>query len=138
MKTPFSGGCLCGEIRYECTGEPELMYYCHCTDCRKSNGTAFHAGIYMKRSDFQLNSGTPKSYAKTADSGRTIVRYFCSHCGTHIYSDKGSETEMLSLKAGTLDEPEIFKPDTEIWTLSKVKWAELPEDLESFIRGPFD
>ncbi len=138
MKIPFTGGCLCGEIRYECTCEPELMYYCHCTDCRKANGTAFHAGMYMKRAGFQLTSGTIRSFALTADSGRTIIRYFCGHCGAHIYSDKGMETEMISLKAGSLDEPEIFQPDTEIWTMSKVKWATLPDDLKSFIRGPFD
>lgn len=138
MKTPYKGGCLCGEIAYECTLKPELMYYCHCTDCRKTSGTAFHAGMYMKRSGFELTSGSLRSYATTADSGRTIVRYFCGHCGTHIYSDKGSDTPMLSLKAGSLDDPEIFIPDTEIWTLSKVQWADLPEDLERFIRGPYD
>ena len=138
MKLPFTGGCLCGEIRYQCTAEPELMYYCHCTDCRKANGTAYHTGLYMQRSDFQLTSGTTRSHAKTADSGRIIVRHFCGHCGAHIYSDKGDESDMISLKAGSLDEPEIFHPDTEIWAQSKVSWADLPDDLKSFDKGPFD
>jgi len=138
MKLPFSGGCLCGELRYQCTGEPELMYYCHCSDCQKSTGTAFHTGLYMKRADFELTSGTSRSFAKQAESGRTIARHFCGHCGSHLYSDKGSESEMISIRAGTLDDPGIFKPDTEIWTLGKTRWAQLPKDLESFIKGPFD
>jgi len=138
MKTPFTGGCLCGEIRYQCSTEPELMYYCHCTDCRKANGTAFHTGMYMKRSGFRLTSGTIRSYGSIADSGRSIIRYFCGHCGAHIYSDKGAETEMISLKAGSLDKPENFQPDTEIWTQSKVHWANVPDDLKSFEKGPFD
>lgn len=136
MKLPFSGGCLCGALRYECTLEPELMYYCHCSDCRKASGTAFHAGMYMKRAGFDLIAGTPKSFAVTADSGRTIVRYFCPACGSHIYSDKGANEPMLSLKAGSLDDPDVFRPDTEIWTLSKTAWANLPENLTSHLRGP--
>ena len=137
MKTPFTGGCLCGEIRYEYSTEPELMYYCHCTDCRKANGTAFHTGIYIKRSGFRLTSGTTHSDANVADSGRTIVRHFCGHCGAHIYSDKGDESDMISLKSGSLDKPETFKPYKEIWAKSKVSWADLPDDLKSYAKGPF-
>lgn len=138
MKVPFEGGCLCGEIRYECSAKPELMYYCHCTDCQKTSGTAFHAGLYMARDSFEITSGTLRTFSATADSGRTIVRHFCGHCGAHVYSDKGVQSTMLSVKAGSLDRPEKFKPNTEIWTQSKVAWAQLPSDLKAFKQGPFD
>jgi hypothetical protein len=29
MKIPFTGGCMCGAIRYECATEPIFMGNCH-------------------------------------------------------------------------------------------------------------
>ena len=33
-----TGGCMCGAIRYEATGKPIIVAYCHCTDCRGITG----------------------------------------------------------------------------------------------------
>ncbi len=38
MKTPFTGGCSCGAIRYESTAEPIMMFKCHCRDCQQATG----------------------------------------------------------------------------------------------------
>lgn len=38
---PYSGGCLCGALRYRVTAEPLTLYACHCTDCQRRTGTAF-------------------------------------------------------------------------------------------------
>ena len=134
MKLPFSGGCLCGAVRYSCSVEPELMYYCHCSDCRKVSGAAFYPGVYVERKSFAV-TGNLSSYFLTADSGRTIHRYSCPTCAGQIYSDKGADTAMLSIKAGTLDDVSLFKPTIEIWAQSKVEWANLPSDLDSHKRG---
>ena len=29
-----SGSCFCGDVRFEVTGEPVAMGYCHCSSCR--------------------------------------------------------------------------------------------------------
>ena len=30
----FQGRCLCGEVRFEVEGDPQLAGLCHCEDCR--------------------------------------------------------------------------------------------------------
>src|ERR1700759_2143433 len=36
-----TGGCLCGAVRYEASGEPTMMGYCYCKDCQKASGSGF-------------------------------------------------------------------------------------------------
>lgn len=43
MPVPFSGGCACGAIRYECSGEPLASLNGHCRDCQRASGSAFAA-----------------------------------------------------------------------------------------------
>jgi hypothetical protein len=45
MKIPFTGGCMCGAIRYECAAEPIAMGLCHCRDCQYATGSAFAAAL---------------------------------------------------------------------------------------------
>ena len=132
--TPFSGGCLCGAIRYEAAEAPSWVYYCHCIDCRKSSGTAFHTGIVVPASSVSW-TGTLKEYAKTADSGRTIRRYFCGDCGSQLYTPVSFDPSLISLKAGSMDDASAVAPNTEIWAQSRLGWARIPDDIESFPRG---
>ena len=41
----FTGGCLCGEVRYEAVGEPMAIAYCHCASCRKHTGAPVVAWV---------------------------------------------------------------------------------------------
>jgi hypothetical protein len=37
----YTGGCLCGALRYETIGEPSNMGLCYSEDCRKASGSGF-------------------------------------------------------------------------------------------------
>ena len=37
----YSGGCLCGSVRYRATGKPIAPTHCHCETCRRVSGAAF-------------------------------------------------------------------------------------------------
>src|SRR5947207_13967817 len=72
MAVPFTGGCACGAIRYECTAEPLYMGNCHCRDCQRATGSAYFPAVGMATTAFRLLTGTPAAYATLADSGHTM------------------------------------------------------------------
>jgi hypothetical protein len=57
MKIPFTGGCVCGAIRYECSAEPIMMFKCQCRDCQQVTGGGFVAGLLVPASAFRLTKG---------------------------------------------------------------------------------
>ena len=91
--TTHEGGCLCGAVRYASSGEPYRQFVCHCRDCQRSGGSAFHIGLAVPRSGFRVTQGELQTYESTSDSGRRIKRHFCPTCGS-----------------GVLNEPEVW-PD---------------------------
>ena len=45
MSEAYTGGCACGAIRYEISGEPMAMNDCQCRDCQRKSGTGH--GSYL-------------------------------------------------------------------------------------------
>ncbi len=37
----LKGACLCGQIQYEYTGELGPIAMCHCSQCRRAQGSAY-------------------------------------------------------------------------------------------------
>jgi hypothetical protein len=84
MKLPQSGGCQCGQVRYEITEEPQAVYTCHCLDCQRLTGSAFSLGIVVPEKAFRLKGIEPRRLQRTADSGRVNTRLVCPECGSWI------------------------------------------------------
>lgn len=133
----FEGGCFCGAIHYRVHVAPRFTYLCHCSDCRRINGSALHAGIAVDASGFEITAGTPHDFATTADSGHTITRYACARCGTQLWSITTADMSMVSLKAGSVTSVahEDIRPTLQIFWDSRVPWVEVPGNLTTYARG---
>lgn len=125
MSTPRTGGCLCGAIRYSISAPITELRACHCIDCQRASGSHGTVAAFVPRDGFQLLHGTPKHYAKKADSGRTLIRYFCGDCGSPLYSHRETMPELLGVRAGTLDDSSDLKVTTQIWTKRARPWSYL-------------
>jgi hypothetical protein len=53
----ISGSCLCGGVTYRGTEIRGPYVYCHCSGCRKANGTAFAANIAVPTAGFSIETG---------------------------------------------------------------------------------
>src|SRR5215470_11193367 len=67
MKT-ITGGCACGAIRYEVTGDPIVTFNCHCRDCQKTTGSGYTPVFYVPAKAFKITKGTPKYYSTSSET----------------------------------------------------------------------
>ena len=132
MSDAVSGGCLCGRIRYEYAGEIGPASYCHCADCRRVTGSAFHIGIKLDESRFRILRGAPKPFTKLSDGGDPLTRHFCPNCGSPLFTSAPRHPGVVFIKAGSLDDPSVVKPAQQAWTRSAVPWARIDDDLPTF------
>jgi hypothetical protein len=135
MSTPFSGGCACGAIRYECTAEPAISLNCHCRDCQRASGSAF-APIRRVPTDTLKIIGTPKWYEGTGGSGAKVRRGFCPECGSYLFALTLFQPERISVTAASLDEPSAFRPDADCYTASAQPWDYMNPELPKYPRMP--
>jgi len=132
MELPFSGGCICRAIRYQCTVRPLVMGNCHCRDCQYSSGTAFSSVIGVSADSLTISGNTLKYYESMAESGEKVYRGFCSECGTPVFAKSGAHPEFMGIKAASLDDPSWFSPNTDIWTDSAQPWHVMNPDTLKF------
>lgn len=135
MTAPFCGGCTCGSIRYVCARAPVAMLNCHCRDCQRSSGAPFASGFIVMASDVQI-TGTPKTYAVRAGSGRPVTRSFCADCGAPLFTRGEAAPEVMSIRFPTLDSPSEFRPMLDIWTSSAQPWVCLSQEIPHFPQSP--
>src|SRR5215471_2495374 len=109
MPTPFSGGCACGAIRYECAAEPLFALNCHCRDCQRASGSAFCPVLYVPRTALTI-SGQSRYYAVRAASGNSVCRGFCPHCGSPVFIQAALVPDLQGLWAASLDDPSVLHP----------------------------
>lgn len=135
---PVEGGCQCRAVRYRITAAPMTVYRCHCTDCHRSSGATYSMSMIMHREHVDLLQGELIAYDKAADSGRVVRALGCSLCGTRVWNEPLSNTAILVVKPGTLDDMNWAVPIGNIWTDSRVPWVEIDETLVNFPGQPPD
>ncbi|MEL6352054.1 MAG: GFA family protein [Cyanobacteria bacterium J06627_28] len=135
MSVPFSGGCACGAIRYECSSEPLAMLNCHCQNCQQSSGAPFASGIVVSTQSIAV-TGLPKAYSVRASSGALTTRSFCANCGSPLFTVGEARPDVTSIRFTTLDIKDDFRPALDIWTASATPWVCLDEGLPHFSQSP--
>lgn len=129
-----SGGCRCGNISYQCDGEPAYVGNCHCMDCQKFSGAAYVSWATFRRSQFHLDEGEIKKVSCTPG----ITRGFCADCGTPLIWFSDDSAEWLDVTVGSIDNPMPFKPQSEAFVSRALPWVILDPNVPHFERGPFE
>lgn len=132
----FEGRCQCGETRYRVSGQVAALFVCHCTECQRQSASAFGMALWLGNYRKEVRGGALGAWIRSTPTGKALVCEFCTRCGTRLFHQMGGQSEMMSIKPGTLDTALDLEPVAHIWTSSARAWVQLPEGILSYPENP--
>jgi hypothetical protein len=138
MKIPFTGGCSCGAIRYECTAEPIMTLKCHCHDCQRVTGSGFAPAVVMSPQAFRITRGQLRYHFTSTLDGRRHKRGFCPECWSRITGaeSEAGDSPYVGVLAGSLDDPSWFRPQMDIFVSDAQPWDQMDPAIPKFEQYP--
>lgn len=129
----WSGGCLCGAVRYQVDAEPKWVSHCYCSICRKQTGALVGTYVTFPAGTVNWIGVAPTRYRSSKD----VERSFCSKCGGTIGFHRVHET---TLSAGSLDNPSALpfggKRNDHVWCQDRVSWFNISDEWPRHDRFP--
>lgn len=120
-----TGRCLCGDVRYEIEGKISPIWLCHCSKCRRANGSAFHASAVCPPQAFRWISGE-EGISEYEDTPGYKVR-FCRRCGSPVPTFLEPHG-LYFLHVGGLDGDPERTIGHHIFVGSKAPWYEIHDE----------
>lgn len=125
-----TGSCLCGGVRFRIDEELQPIQICHCSQCRKAQGTPFATNTPVASDKFTLHGGADLLTEFESSPGKK--RVFCSRCGSPVYSYRTAQPGMLRIRAGLIDEPLQARPVAHIYAASRCNWWSMDDALPQY------
>ncbi len=125
---------MCGAVRYEVQGELGPIMFCHCSRCRKANGSAFLAAAPIPTE--RLHFLTGRDAVAEYESSPGVYRMFCGRCGSPLFSRRDATPETIRLRIGTLDTPIPGKSTAHIFVGDKAEWFDIHDESPQFNERP--
>lgn len=118
----LKGGCLCGAVSYEVTGDPQRFYHCHCMRCRKSSGTGHATNLMLANAQLTFSQGESLVKRYKVPEAKRFTRQFCGNCGSSV-ARVVPEIDAVVIPAGSLDSEIPIKPQARIFWDSRADWS---------------
>jgi hypothetical protein len=131
----ITGGCLCRAVRYRISAPPIITRVCWCRLCQYLGAGSGTVNTCFPSNALTLE-GEIRDYPSIADSGNVMHRRFCPKCGTQLFSAAEARPHLIFVRAGSLDDPEIARPSSTIWTSQAPSWACIDSDLPAVAVQP--
>ena len=123
-----TGGCFCGQVRYEAHGTPFNETACHCSDCRRAPPAPSVAWFSGAASALRFVSGHPTRFAPSPGAERS----FCPNCGTPLTFQRHDLPDEIDVATCSLDDPEALPPRDHIRTSGRLSWVQLADRLPTY------
>jgi hypothetical protein len=124
----LAGKCLCGAVRYAVADEFAYAANCHCSNCRRSTGSAFKPFAGIERGKLSVTEGEGNLMKF---GGETDHDAHCRTCGSLLYSVV-RDGAYVHVAMGTLVDDPAIRPSKHIYVGSKAPWFTITDDLPQF------
>jgi len=126
----YKGSCLCNAVRFEIHGPIRNIICCHCSECRKAQGTAFATNGNVDIDEFKIVDGEEQltAYKNSA----TQTKYFCRQCGSPIMSKNTKHPSKVRVRLGTIESDINEIPEAHIFVGSKANWELIHDELPQY------
>ena len=128
----LAGKCYCGAVHYEVTDEFLYALNCHCSNCRRTTGSAFKPIAGIERGKLAVTQG-----------GDSLMIYgepdhnntHCRACGSLLFSVV-RDGAYVHVAMGTLVDDPTIRPTEHIFVGSKAPWYTIADDLPQYEEFP--
>lgn len=124
----LAGECTCRAVRYEVADAFSYALNCHCSNCRRTTGSAFKPFAGIEYSRLRLVGGEDIRIIYGDD---TTHDAHCGRCGSLLYS-RVREGQWAHVAMGTLVDAPTIRPTAHIFVGSKAPWHEITDNLPQY------
>jgi hypothetical protein len=124
----LAGGCFCGAVRYAVPDEFRYAANCHCSNCRRTTGSAFKPFAGIERAKLALTQGSDRLLIYGEPTGHDA---HCGVCGSLLYSVV-RDGAFVHVAMGTLIDAPSIRPNRHIFVGSKAPWFAITDDLPQY------
>jgi hypothetical protein len=122
------GSCYCGAVRYAVADEFLYAANCHCSDCRRTTGSAFKPFAGIERDKLAVTDGEDRLMIFGDEGGNDT---HCKMCGSLLYSVVRAGA-FIHVAMGTLIDDPAIRPTKHIFAGSKAPWFTITDDLPQY------
>ena len=126
----WTGGCMCGAIRYRFSQTASEPAMCHCESCRRSAGAPVVTWVTVPTAALLMEDGEPRVYR----SSDKVERGFCPACGTTLTYRHLDYADYVDIATATLDDAQALPPTDQIWTVDRLPYMEDVDGLVAHAR----
>jgi hypothetical protein len=124
----LAGRCFCGAVRYTVADQFAYALNCHCSNCRRTTGSAFKPFAGIEHEKLTITKGEDERMIFGDEEGHDA---HCARCGSLLYS-LVRDGAWVHVAMGTLlDDPSI-RPTAHIFVGSKAPWFTITDGLPQY------
>lgn len=124
----LAGQCLCGAVHYAVADEFGYAMNCHCSNCRRTTGSAFKPFAGIARDRLAVTKGSDNLLIFGEENGHDA---HCKTCGSLLYSVV-RDGAFVHVAMGTLTDAASIRPGAHIFVGSKAPWFTITDDLPQY------
>jgi hypothetical protein len=124
----LAGKCYCGVVEYAVADAFLYAANCHCSNCRRTTGSAFKPFAGIEREKLVITKGESETMIFGEEDANNT---HCRICGSLLFSVV-REGVFVHVAMGTLIDDPSIRPTHHIFVSSKAPWFTIADDLPQY------